>query len=98
MDTMEIDVDFDPNELTLEDAEDFEEYTGVPLAEIGELVKPDAAGNATVAPPMKVITAMVWISGRMKDPSFTLAQARATKFGAIKFPAPPAAKAKAGKA
>ncbi len=98
MDTMEIDVDFDPNELTLEDAEDFEEYTGVPLADLTTLVKPGPDGTATVNPPMKVITAMVWISGRMKDPSFTLVQARGTKFGAIKFPTPAAEKAKPGKA
>ncbi len=75
---------FDPDELTIQDMEDFEEASGVPFEDamtervvIDPVTKRpvlDARGRPekAVQMPVKVLKALVWIIRRSEDPSFTL--------------------------
>ena len=67
-----MDIHFDLNALSLADAEDLEEYTGISIVGIEGVLK---GGNV----PTRLLTGMVWIARRQADPSFTLAQARELK-------------------
>ena len=69
--------EFNINELTLADAEDIEEYTGLTLAGLGAALT--AKEGEEPNPPARVLTAIIWIAGRKNDPTFTLAKARAKK-------------------
>ncbi len=80
-----MDIDFSTGDLTLEEAEDFEEYTGVHPGDLAKLLKPDADGKATANPPTRIVTAIVWIFGRREDPTFTLVRARGMKFSELNF-------------
>lgn len=88
---------FDENKLTLGDLEDFEDYVGQPLHvalkripvrddETGEVVK-DEKGRPkmTVSVPMKVLTAMTYISRRHENPDYTIADARAEKVSELEI-------------
>lgn len=67
-----MDIRFDLNALSLADAEDLEEYTGISIVGIEGVLK---SGSV----PTRLLTGMVWIARRQADPSFTLAQARELK-------------------
>lgn len=67
-----MDIRFDLNALSLADAEDLEEYTGISIVGIEGVLK---SGSV----PTRLLTGMVWIARRQTDPSFTLAQARELK-------------------
>lgn len=76
-------ITFDINALSLEDAEDLEEYTGIPVMKLSAALEAGAV-------PTKVLTAMVWILKRREDPSFTLAAARALRFNDLEVELPKA--------
>ncbi len=68
-------LEFDLDELSLADAEDIEDYAGCSLADVAKKL----ANN----PPMKLMTAIIWITERRKNPGFTVEDARKTKINAI---------------
>jgi len=78
-----VQITFDINALSLEDAEDLEEYTGIPVMKLSAALEAGAV-------PTKVLTAMVWILKRREDPSFTLAAARALRFNDLEVELPKA--------
>lgn len=63
-------------DLTLGDLEDFEDYTGMAASDMA---------NMEGTPPTKVLTAMIWISMRTQDPTFTIEAARASKLTDFEF-------------
>lgn len=83
-----------PDDLTLGDLEDFEEYTG---QNIDEVVKPvpvvnadgnrvfDAKGRPemTVKVSTKAVVCLVWLIHRRTDPSFSITDARNVKVSAL---------------
>lgn len=71
-------IEFDPEAMTLGDIEDFETVSGMSIAAVkpGEL------------PPMKAVTALIWLMRRKEDPAFTLDQARAMRFDEVSFADP----------
>lgn len=76
-------VEFDINDLSLGDAEDLEEYTGLSVMELDGALR---AGKVST----RVVTGIIWIMKRREDPSFTLAQARAIKFAELEVEVPKA--------
>lgn len=68
------------SKLTIGEAEDFEEYAGVPLASIGRFVSTDIDGNTEMNAPMKVMTALIWIAGRREDRKLTIQKVREMTF------------------
>lgn len=82
-----MDIELNPDELTLGDLEDFEDYVGKPL---DEAVKPkpvyddegkrlfDEKGRpvSETRVPSKVLVCLVWIVKRKTEPAFTVADAR----------------------
>ncbi|WP_144121125.1 hypothetical protein [Catellatospora sichuanensis] len=89
-----LDINLDPDDLTLGDLEDFEEFVGKP---IDDVVRPvpvlddegnrvfDAKGRPemTTKIPAKGIICLVWLVKRKSDPSFTLADARKVRVTAL---------------
>lgn len=65
-------MDIDMNELTAGDVEDIEEYAGLSFTEMNESGFPG-----------KGMTALIWVTQRRTDPSFTIEQARAVKVSKI---------------
>lgn len=65
-------IKLDPDELTLGDLDDFEETVGESFF---DCIKPG------VMPSTKALLALVWITERKSDPTYTLAQAREVKVG-----------------
>lgn len=72
-------VDFDIASLSLSEVEDLEEYSGLTIGKFSEALR---AGNDV---PARVVTALTWVAGRRADPTFTLADARATKLNGLIF-------------
>lgn len=91
----------DPDELTIGDLEDFEEGVGLPLHEAlkqvpirddeGKLVlgEPDEKGKQRPETEVKIsakaLKHLVWIIKRSTDETFTLADARKVKVGALEI-------------
>lgn len=82
-----MDLTLNPFDLTLEEGEEFESYTGQSITAL----KPN------VTPSAKVVTALIWLLKRREEPSFTLAQARQLRYsevevvlGSLPFAAVPA--------
>lgn len=69
---------FDYDSLTMADLEDFEDVTGANLLALLQSGAGDDGGYE-VAFTAKQLTALMWIVRRQRDPSFTLAEARAMK-------------------
>jgi hypothetical protein len=76
---MKIRLEFDPNDLTLGDMEDFEAATGEPFGALAQRFRGKPANEVIATLPAKALTALVWIVARRADPDFTLAMARDTK-------------------
>lgn len=74
-----MEINLDPNDLTLGEAETFEELTG--------LLVTDLRPGASI--PSRALTAIVFIVKRRDDPDFTLEDARAIRFREITPPAAP---------
>lgn len=68
----------DVNDLTLGEIEEMEQTAGVQLAELG-----NGSAKSTIA--------LIWVSQRRADPSFTLEDARALKVTELEFANPTAA-------
>lgn len=89
-----MDLKLDPNDLTLGDLEDFENYVGKP---IDDVIKPvpvlDEDGNRvfddkgrpemTMKVPAKAIICLVWLVNRKGNPDYTVAEARNVKVGSL---------------
>lgn len=83
-----------PDDLTLGDLEDFEEYVGKP---VDEVVKPvpalDEDGNRkfddkgrpemTMKVPTKAVICLVWLVQRKDNPAFTIGDARNVKVSSL---------------
>lgn len=79
-------LEFDPDDLTLEEAEALEETTGRPLAEIAVRF---TRGQLS----MKELIVLVWLARRREDPTFTIEDARRVRITslAVSEPVPKAA-------
>lgn len=73
-------IKLDPDELTLGDLDDFEEAVGKSFFEC-------IANGATPSP--KALMALVWITERKTDPTYTLEKARDVKVGSLDIEADP---------
>lgn len=73
---------FDPESLTLGDLEDFESYVGLPLE---RALDPVTNQPST----MRALVGLLWILHRQQDPQFTLQQARALKLHELEFSVDP---------
>ena len=76
----------DLNDMTVEEAETLEAYTGMTLREYQKEMdkyRPtgDEEADAEVVPdpPMKLLTPFIWIAGRAENPNFTIDEARKVK-------------------
>lgn len=65
--------------LTLGEAMDFEEKSGLTLASL----------QRNTIPPMRALVAIIWVLGRRNDPAFTFDQAKEVRFSDINFEAAP---------
>lgn len=68
-----MDLTINPFDLTLEEGEEFEAYTGQSIT----------AFKANVTPSAKVVTALIWLLKRREQPAFTLAQARQLRYSEV---------------
>ena len=69
---------FSVESITVGDMEDVEEITGLPFGKVVELLG-SAESGGTMAIPIKVLKALIFIIYRHDNPDFTLADARKVK-------------------
>jgi hypothetical protein len=77
-----LDIDFD--DITVEEAELIEDYSGLSLEDFFKEIGTYHDENKN--PPMKLLTPIIWIAGRRDDPKFTIEQARKVKFSELQSP------------
>ncbi|MER7445047.1 hypothetical protein [Micromonospora avicenniae] len=88
------DLVFNPDDLTLGDLEDFEDYVGKSFDDVVKpvpVIGPDGKREfddkgrpvSEVKVPTKAITCLVWIMKRQDDPDFTIAKARRVKVSTL---------------
>lgn len=75
-----MEIKFNPDDLTLGEAEEFEEYAGITVASLSRI---DAANT-----PTKVLTAMLYVARKRENPSITWAEVRALKFSEFSLEVP----------
>lgn len=78
------------NDLSLGEAEFFEEATGIPLEDVTEKYRVDDNPKDKKKPalPIKALTALVCIAKRREDSEFTMEQARSLKISELSFEEP----------
>lgn len=94
-----IELNLDPDSLTIGDLEDFEDFVGKPINEaIRQVPAVDADGNKvfdergrpemTVSVSAKALKALIWIVQRKKTPGFSLEDARNVRVSSLALGAP----------
>ena len=74
-----LNLDFDPDSLTLGELESLEIEFGIKLGDVLAFYASAGASSSTV------LTGLVWVAGRRLDPTFTVADARAARFVDIQW-------------
>jgi hypothetical protein len=67
-------IDFDPEDLEIDEADVLEQLTGKTLSEIAKAL---VSQNVSA----KIVKGLIWLAGRRRDPEFTLEDAGKVKFG-----------------
>lgn len=81
----------DPDDFTMGEVVDLEEYTGIPMEDWSGYRWPGQPNDGRPPLPKRIVIGLLWIAGRRDDPSYTIADATNVKISDLNVVPTPAA-------